>query len=332
MKIGVFIPTYIPLSAHIYVNNIIEEIKHRGVKVTPFTENGYLPEDVDLYWDPRAMGGVAPYRALRDAKKPCVVTVHGAAPLSLRIWENYTNLINAIYGKLYLMRESFRWKGFRHKLSAVITVSCYARMEIEDKLSLKGKRIVSIYHGINHHIFNPDHSSSKSESYLLHISAYQPKKNLERIFEAYNLISMSDKPLLLNIVPGYSQKKNIVNKISVINSTMDQNQLAHYYRRALGFVFPSLHETFGMPILEAMACGCPVITSNTTACPEIAGDAALLVNPRSVEDIAAAMHRLITDKELRETLREKGLKRASTFTWQKSAEEHLRVFEDVLRG
>lgn len=97
-------------------------------------------------------------------------------------------------------------------------------------------------------------------------------------------------------------------------------------------MFPSLHETFGMPILEAMACGCPVITSNVTACPEVAGDAALLVNPRSVDEIANAMRRLMEEQELRETLWERGLKRALQFTWRKSAKKHLEVFEKVLEG
>jgi glycosyltransferase involved in cell wall biosynthesis len=113
---------------------------------------------------------------------------------------------------------------------------------------------------------------------------------------------------------------------------MNHEQLVRFYNNAIGFVFPSLHETFGMPILEAMACGCPVITSNVCACPEIAGDAALLVNPRSVEDIAAAILRIITESELRNNLREKGLKRSKIFKWEKSAKEHLKVFYDVLKN
>ncbi len=85
-----------------------------------------------------------------------------------------------------------------------------------------------------------------------------------------------------------------------------------------------------MPILEAMACGCPVITSNATACAEVAGDAALLVNPRCVDEIADAMRRVITDPDLRMSLRARGLERAKAFTWRKSAEAHLKVFQDVL--
>jgi glycosyltransferase involved in cell wall biosynthesis len=111
---------------------------------------------------------------------------------------------------------------------------------------------------------------------------------------------------------------------------MNHGELVTYYKRAVGFIFPSLHESFGMPILEAMACGCPVITSNTTACKEVAGDAALLVNPYSVDEITSAMERLVEDSALRRSLREKGIKRASMFTWKKSAQEHLKVFEGAL--
>jgi len=103
------------------------------------------------------------------------------------------------------------------------------------------------------------------------------------------------------------------------------------YSAASAFVFPSLRETFGMPILEAMASGCPVISSNSTGCAEVAGDAALLVDPRSITDIAGAMHRLTEDASLRADLRERGLARARQFTWQRSAEEHLKVFEKALR-
>ena len=125
------------------------------------------------------------------------------------------------------------------------------------------------------------------------------------------------------VIPDYLNQR-VSSDIEIINSPMNHEELFRFYNKAIGFVFPSLHETFGMPILEAMACGCPVITSNVSACPEIAGDAALLVNPRSVEDIAAAILRLITDNELRSNLREEGLKRSKMFSWEKSAEEHLK--------
>ena len=133
------------------------------------------------------------------------------------------------------------------------------------------------------------------------------------------------------VVPGYPQSASVPKDIELIRTPKNHQELAEFYRGALALVFPSLRETFGMPILEAMASGCPVITSNITGCPETAGDAALLVNPRSVNDIALAMKRVITEEPLRNSLRRKGLLQAQQFTWQRSAEEHLKVFNRAIQ-
>jgi glycosyltransferase involved in cell wall biosynthesis len=111
---------------------------------------------------------------------------------------------------------------------------------------------------------------------------------------------------------------------------MNHSQIAALYQNALGFVFPSLHETFGMPIIEAMACGCPVITSTHPGCAEIAGDAALLVNPYSVSELTNVMQQLIFNCDLRKTIRNKGIEHAEQFTWPKSAELHLEVFTEIM--
>jgi glycosyltransferase involved in cell wall biosynthesis len=97
-------------------------------------------------------------------------------------------------------------------------------------------------------------------------------------------------------------------------------KLPSLYRGAEALIFPSLYEGFGLPILEAMACGIPVVTSNTTAMPEVAGEAALLVDPNSVEQISMAMEKLVSDSSLREQLRDKGITRAARFSWASTAD------------
>ena len=169
----------------------------------------------------------------------------------------------------------------------------------------------------------------KNEEFFLHISQYQPKKNVDRIIEAYKKLS-NPKPKFILIVSGYQKTVNDDN-IILIKKAKETIELVGLYQKALVFVFPSLHEAFGMPILEAMACGCPVITSNITGCAEIAGDAALLVNPYSVDEISNAMRKIMESPELREDLSKKGLERVKQFTWEKSAKEHLKVFEMVLK-
>ena len=117
--------------------------------------------------------------------------------------------------------------------------------------------------------------------------------------------------------------------MTLIDTGLNAAELATWYRGALAFLFPSLHETFGMPILEAMACGCPVLTSNTTACPEVAGQAALLIDPRDEKALRDGLERLIFDESLRNKLAKLGLAHAARFDWQTGADRHIEVLRQV---
>ena len=119
-------------------------------------------------------------------------------------------------------------------------------------------------------------------------------------------------------------------KLRLIPEDVSRSEIATYYRHALGFIFPSLHETFGMPLTEAMLFGLPLITANTTVCPETAGDAALLVDPMSTSSIAAAISRLAVEGDLRSELSLRSKARGEEFSWRKTAESYLRVFGEVL--
>ena len=111
-----------------------------------------------------------------------------------------------------------------------------------------------------------------------------------------------------------------------------EEDLAALYSACAAFVFPSLYEGFGLPPLEAMACGAPVICSNAASLPEVVGDAGILVNPREVGEIVAAIVRVLSDAVLRDELRAKGVARASQFTWERTARETLRVYQDINAG
>jgi glycosyltransferase involved in cell wall biosynthesis len=224
------------------------------------------------------------------------------------------------------------WKRLKRKTPTVIAVSRYGAEEVARSLHINRSQICSIYHGVDHSVFAPDSPNPlMHEPYFLLVAEYSPKKNIDRVFQAYAKLSLQPTmPKLVAVLPGYTKHINIEG-VTVITARTPQKDLSVWYSGALAFVFPSLHETFGMPILEAMACGCPVITSMTTACAEVADHAALLVDPYSVDAISAAMKQIITDASLRQVLRQKGIERARQFTWEKSAEEHLTVFKGILK-
>ncbi len=128
----------------------------------------------------------------------------------------------------------------------------------------------------------------------------------QEIFETVERLGVGDRVRFLGFVPD--------------------EDLPALYNAAEVFALPSLYEGFGLPVLEALACGTPVVTSNVSSLPEVAGDAALLVSPHDVEDLAQALHRLVTDQELRTTLRRRGLAQAQRFTWQRAAETVLGIY------
>lgn len=331
MKIAVYHWKKRPFSIAVYTEAVTSWLRKMGVELIEFSDLDPLPDEVELYWDP-GTGRPAPYHRLKNVRTPLVVTYHGAANLSLSLRDCHgprpLKLLSSAVRR-WITRQG--WRSFSSRDFYAVAVSEYARQEAVSCLGLNPDNIRAVYHGIDTSSFapNPDWSS-REDRYFLHVSQYQPKKNVDAIIEAYRQLRLDGKPELVVVSPGYRAKASPPG-VKLVTTAKSTDELADLYRNATAFVFPSLHETFGMPILEAMACGCPVITSNVTACPEVAGDAALLVDPRSVSDLTGAMRCLAEDASLRADLRERGLRRASLFTWQRSAEQHLKIFEQVLQ-
>lgn len=330
VKLAVFFRQADHISLNIYRENIIQELRRIGVDIVSFTETDSLPAQYDLLWDP-GLGMRRIPKKLRDARAPVIATVHGVRVFSLPMSELTWNWKEKYQLLLLKMLLIYDWHWFRKKVSAIISVSIFGADELFHAFNIPRNILHPIYHGINQAIFTVNgEKKNKDKPYLLNISRYRPIKNVDRLLSAYQKLSVSCRPGLVLILPGYKGDMNIKG-VRLIKNSLPHEELAKWYRGALGFVLPSLRESFGMPILEAMACGCPVITSHNTGCAEIAGNAALLVNPRSVDDISDKMNHLIGDEALRKSLRQKGMLRAQKFTWEKSAEEHLKVFEKVLK-
>jgi len=197
--------------------------------------------------------------------------------------------------------------------------------------------IIPIHHGVSSNFAVI--KSIRKNNHFLAMADFSPRKNIFRIMEAYSLfLKKRQKKINLYIIISTSDpKKGILNKARELNilkfikilEDVSLKQLVALYNKSLCLIYPSLYEGFGLPIIEAMACGCPVITSNYGAMKEVADDAAYLVNPRSISQIKNSIEKIAESPKLSEILRERGLKRAKLFSWEKTARETLKVYKSV---
>jgi glycosyltransferase involved in cell wall biosynthesis len=210
----------------------------------------------------------------------------------------------------------------------IITVSEFTATQVEQYLGIERSRIRVVHHGVR----IPPATRLEREKIILHVGAIQKRKNIDRLVQAFESVP-PDWRLVLAGSAGFGAEE-ILNKIrnsrvSVLGY-VSAAELAGWYSRATILAFPSLDEGFGIPVLEAMAAGVPVITSDRSALAEVAGDAALLVNPESVEELTEALRTMVADTPLREDLARKGLTRAAAFTWPKAVENTWRVYRELL--
>ncbi|MCB9032627.1 MAG: glycosyltransferase family 4 protein [Chitinophagales bacterium] len=324
MKIGIWIPKYYDTSVKIYTENIIPHLNALGVEFVEVRNNENIP-DVDLIWDPNCTGAKYPNRKIFSSTIPWIVTLHGASNFSLPLSYNYSTWKEKIIGLYKNLKRKIAWSIYKNKVTQIITVSKYAKEEIVAHLDINPNKIVVIYHGYDDEYFLP---RSGEKLYLLHISMYQKKKNVDRIISAYQKINSPRLPLKI-ICPNYPTTINDIN-IELQTEKIDTKAVANLMKASYGFVFPSIHESFGMPLIEAMASGTAVITSNNTACREIIDDAGILINPFDENELQLAMEQLLNDEVLRNNLVEKGLERAKDFSWEKSARLHYEIFKRTI--
>jgi glycosyltransferase involved in cell wall biosynthesis len=231
------------------------------------------------------------------------------------------------------------------RADAIVTISHSSKRDIVSCCRVAEEKVHVIHLGVDGR-FVPTAAGESTfartlpKHYILNIGTLEARKNLPRLLEAYAIArgrGLSHKLLIggargwrLSNLAGIIEKHKLENDVVFLGFVEDAD-LPLLYARADFFIYPSIYEGFGMPILEAMACGTPVITSNCSSMPEVAGDAALLVDPLDVQDLAARMLDLAGSGDLRRSLREKGLERAALFSWEKTARETLAVYEAVMR-
>jgi len=212
-----------------------------------------------------------------------------------------------------------------HRAACVLTISEFSRSRILAWSGLPTTRVINIGSGVDKQFTPAGNRYAPGYDYLLYVGNHKPHKNLNFLLESFARSGVFTKvKLLLTGNPDSKllaeiQRLRLTDNVVFLGIVQDEN-LPALYRGALGLVFPSLYEGFGLPPLEAMACGTPVITSNTTSLPEVVGNAALLINPQNCDELALAISRLVDNVELRKKLHDKGLERAKFFSWEKTAQ------------
>ena len=289
-----------------------------------------------LYWIPRGLG--CPY----------ILTVH--------------DLLEHMYGSrdASSLRRSLHFYLTRRVLrraARVIAVSQFTKNEIEKLLAVPDARIEVVYNAIDERFLHGHATAADREliaqryqvnhPFILYAGAIRPHKNVVRIIEAFSSLKSELQkeqqfPDLKLIIIGDDLSSHPRLRRTVVRSGVQNDVrflgfvpievLRIFYDGAKIFVFPSLYEGFGLPPLEAMAHGTPVVTSNTSSLPEVAGNAAVLVNPENVFEIRRALQRVLLDPALRERMKRRGYEQAQRFSWTSSVSRILEIYREVAGG
>jgi len=262
-------------------------------------------------------------------------------PSAVVIQSTQFQFVPEAYG--VLQRSYLRWgvKRAVQAADAVITVSEHSRRDLIQWLGADPDKIHAVHHGVC--FVSAEHDRSEPQSarpYILCVSAFYPYKNLFRLIEAFQLLRQSGIPHELIIVGGatrgvtqddvsrHARGLGVEDSLQLLGR-VPQDVLEDLYRGADVFVMPSLYETFGLPVLEAMALGCPVVAADASSLPEIVGTAAELVDPLSPPAIAQGLRSVVADPLRRAELVRSGKVRVDEFSWRKTAQETLKVLEEL---
>ena len=275
-------------------------------------------------------------------KVPLILTLHDIIFLEPRDKRNrslYQNM-GWFYRRMVVPR-------ILKKCKRIITVSKFEKNNIIQKLGLPDKQIAMIYNGYNDWFRPMDDEDSvfakymEERGYLFFLGNTDPKKNTERTLVAYSKYlersTVKRKLLMADLDRQYLDDIISRNHIENIRQMIEMpgyivnSDLPYVYSGAFAFLYTSLRESFGIPLLEAMACGTPVVTSNTSSMPEIAGEDAILINPESANDICEQLLRLENDKAFYEQQVKVGLQRSTLFSWRNTAEQLLKLYEKVYK-
>lgn len=306
--------------------NINPDYKYSFRTVECGSLNGHLWEQISLP------------RYLKKQGNPLLVSFSGCGPL---IYDNQIITIHDVsherhpewFAKSYWRYYGFMMPRIARKAHAIITVSEYSKKEIIDVFRLPEEKIFVINCSIpDYHLSRAENELSIKDKYILSVSSFDPRKNFRRLIEAFN--NIEDKTIKLYIIGMQFQAfntpdlKDLQNENIVMPGYVDDNRLNELYRNALFSIYPSIYEGFGIPPLESMVCGCPVIASKIEAIEEICESAVLYIDPYDISDITDKINLLASDADLRDNLKQKGYQQVKKYSWEKSAKKVIEVVKN----
>lgn len=290
--------------------------------VLPLTTLG---NRIDIYYSPTQHGQIWLPKGSSQ-----VITVHDLLPLQYPSLRRHQQLYYRVLLPLVLKKSA-----------AIITVSESTKRDLIQFYNYPAEKIHVVYNGYDQDVFKPSGTPASDGKYFLTINAHHPYKNIQAVLDAYKNLadSLEHELIIVTPEPDSAYMRELKSKVILyglkkrvhFKGYVDSKELVELYHGATALVYPSLYEGFGLPPLEAMACGCPAIVSNTSSLPEVCGNAAYGVDPQDTAAISEAMFKVATDKALRKRLHEDGLSRAKLFSWDRAAEDIYEVMTKVHR-
>ncbi len=235
------------------------------------------------------------------------------------------------------------YKGIK-KAKRIIAISQATKNDLTHYLGIAEEQISVVYNGIDHKLFQPVSHRLYNHPYVLFVGTEQPRKNFAGLLKAFSQLKREPRFKDLKLikvgraggreVDFRRQTMKVINALDLVSDVIfagfvPDNDLPAYYSGAEILVLPSLYEGFGLPPLEAMACGCPVVTSNTSSLPEVAGEAGIMVNPYDTDSLTQAIKQVLTDDRLRSSMIKRGLEQSKKFSWEKTARQTQEVYNRV---
>lgn len=315
-------------------NNILSknEAKELNVEIIG-THTGHLWEQLDLP------------RHLRKIGSPLLLNFCNTAPIF------YKNKLSTLHDITYIRYPNTYSKSFRWFYQIIIplvlrtskhifTVSEFSKKEISKYYHTPKEKISVVYNAVDKAFYPQIDENLKKENYLLAVSSIKENKNFKMILSAFEEASKQIDNLKL-FIAGDLKNNNFSNinlnafvnnpRIKLLGRISD-TELIKYYSNTIAFLFPSLYEGFGIPVLEAQACGCPVIASNAASMPEVLKDSAILVNPLSLEDFVQAISNVEHNIDYRKQLIKFGFQNQSRFSWDQSGQKIISAINEVSKN